>query len=125
MTFVALLVFAIAFAIVTGNRLSAEALPIALGVAVGVAVGIPTSVLLAAFMARQVMASIPAQQNVGTGSKRNPASSAPHTGNGKARSRPVSPQIEHQAMPVASGRQFTVVGGASAPLLEEDSFVGN
>jgi hypothetical protein len=43
--FVAVLVFAIALAIVVGNRLSGEGMAVALGVAVGVAVGVPVGVL--------------------------------------------------------------------------------
>jgi hypothetical protein len=42
---VAVLVFAIALAIVVGNRLSGEGVAVALGVAVGVVVGVPVGVL--------------------------------------------------------------------------------
>ena len=58
--FIVLLVFAITLAIVVGNRLSGDALPIAFGIAVGITVGMPTSVLVA-IMTRQASFGAPVQ----------------------------------------------------------------
>lgn len=117
MLFIILLAFAVTLAIVVGNRLSDASMAIVLGVAVGVAVGIPTSVVAAMMMTRQMAAALPAEYgmqahgNTDNRSKPQPA----------RRPAPVErrqPQVERDLATV--GRQFTVVGGASAPLLEED-----
>lgn len=123
MIFIAVLVFAVSLGVVTGNRLSADALPIALGVAVGVTAGIPISLVLAAVMTRQTLLTVPAQQGrpSGTGNGANGKHAAPN-GNGRSvRAQPVSAQKTYVPAPIPTGeRRFTVVGGASAPLLEED-----
>jgi hypothetical protein len=121
--FVILLVFAITLAIVVGNRLATDALPIAFGIAVGITVGMPTSVLVA-ILTRQVTFGVPVQVM--------PAQEWPASGNGHApserpngkqpasrRARP-APTYEAVPAPPSNGRHFTVVGGASAPSLERD-----
>jgi hypothetical protein len=117
MLFIILLAFAVTLAIVVGNRLSDASMAIVLGVAVGVAVGIPTSVVAAMMMTRQMAASLPAEYGMQAGSS-NGNSSKPQPTHRPApverRRREVQPEV------ATSGRQFTVVGGASAPLLEED-----
>ena len=119
MLFIILLAFAVTLAIVVGNRLSDASMAIVLGVAVGVAVGIPTSVVAAMMMTRQMVAALPPEYGMqahsgnGNGSKAQPTR------------RPAPAPVERRQREVerevaTSGRQFTVVGGASAPLLEED-----
>jgi hypothetical protein len=128
MLFIILLVFAVTLAIVVGNRLSTEAMAIVFGVAVGVAVGIPTSVLVA-IMTRQAVGNSPVEhewQASGNGNgSRSRANNRPAPSRSSTHA-PVSTPARQQTAPVlaVSERHFTVVGGADAPLLEED-FPGN
>jgi hypothetical protein len=127
--FIVVLIFALTLAIVVGNRLSTEALPIAFGIAVGVVVGMPTSVLVA-IMTRQTALTVPVQYVPvpDAASASNGGAHDGHTnGNGKRpASHPTRETPVHEAIPTpsVSSRQFTLVGGASAPLLEGD-FPGN
>lgn len=124
MLFIILLAFAVTLAIVVGNRLSDASMAIVLGVAVGVAVGIPTSVVAAMMMTRQMAATLPAEYGLqahssnGNGSTQQAANHPAPTA--RQASAPARSQPEAETELPTSGRQFTVVGGASAPLLEED-----
>ena len=126
--FIVLLVFAITLAVVVGNRLSSDALPIAFGIAVGITVGMPTSVLVA-IMTRQATFGTPVQfvsaQDWAAHTSGNGSAPAGQTnGNGKQQPSREVRQAEASPPLQTDGRHFTVVGGASAPLLEGD-FAGS
>lgn len=127
MLFAALLVFAVALAIVVGSRLSEAAMSVVLGVAVGVAVGIPTSVLVAV-LTRQVVLEMPTNQGW-QAQYEGSQDGQPSNGRSRPQTRqePTSQNAPRQPLPTRydKGRQFTVVGGAAPPLLDEDDFRGN
>ena len=113
---IAVMVFAVTLAIVIGTQIPAQAMPIVFGVAVGVAVGVPTSVLVA-MLTRQAMLSLPDKQDLYVHTGGNGNGSGPQR---REATHPSTPQVASSLPPAESGRQFTVVGGAAPPLLEDD-----